>query len=179
MSTQNLLKISAFPILGAATGWAAWAHGVSALSLAIAIPVLWAAAPTRWTAGAAVLGYYLAASRGVPAGSAVFWSGSISPVLLGITIWVGVSAVLTGPWGALWSPRYGWTWRWRFPLVLVIVYGGLGYIGWASPLTAAGVLFPGLGALGLVLTAILQMLLVDAPLTGATDRRDPGRGCIH
>jgi apolipoprotein N-acyltransferase len=55
---------------------------------------------------------------------------------------------------------------WRGPLALVITaVPPIGIIGWASPLTAAGILFPGTKWFGLIGTMALSGMAVVAPKT--------------
>src|SRR5262245_61058228 len=69
---------------------------------------------------------------------------------LPIVLWGVATVLLSLPSGALWSkPRRAG--QWRAPLaVLASVPPPLGIIGWANPLTAAGVLFPATRWFGLL-----------------------------
>jgi hypothetical protein len=83
-----------------------------------------------------------------------------------LLLWMAVSGLLAIPWMALWSMSPD-TRMWRIPLVLAI--GALppaGVIGCASPLTAAGLLFPGLAWIGLCLTFLACGLLASHPHKG-------------
>jgi hypothetical protein len=125
-------------------GW----NGVTlALPLAMAFPALWAAAPRRWIAVAVSAAYFLAASRGLPQGVMTFYGASVA---LGGALWIGACLVFVAVHGVLWSPRPGWGRAGRFGLAsLLMAVPPLGIVGWAHPLTAAGVLCPGWGWLGL------------------------------
>lgn len=146
------------PVLIAA-GWIGWNGHVLALPVAMAFPALWARAPSRPVAALVSAGYFLAASRGLPHGVATFYASDIWP---GLLLWLAASASFVTVHAALWlrqpeEGRSGWG-RAVAYLVAAVLMGlpPFGIIGWANPLTAAGVLFPGWGWWGLGATAILS-----------------------
>jgi hypothetical protein len=73
--------------------------------------------------------------------------------VVGIGLWVLSSLILAVPWA--WASR-----GWRVVVVLLIeALPPIGFFGWASPLSVAGVLFPGMGVVGFALgLAILWTL---------------------
>jgi predicted amidohydrolase len=74
-------------------------------------------------------------------------------VLAAFAFWIIAAAVLSLPWAALWSLAR-MQMLWRIPLALgVAAVPPLGIIGWASPLTAAGFLFPATAWIGLLVCA--------------------------
>ncbi len=75
--------------------------------------------------------------------------------MVGLGLWVLSSLILAGPWA--WASR-----GWRVVVVLLIeALPPIGFFGWASPLAAAGVLYPGFGLAGFALgLAILWALAV-------------------
>lgn len=89
------------------------------------------------------LGYYAAGSAPVAAAVIGYWGAGYT--MLGVAAWLGSSLVLSAPWAV----------AARWPGVLAALeltaLPPLGVIGWLSPLNAAGVLFPGLGWIGLCL----------------------------
>jgi hypothetical protein len=139
-------------VLGAAVvGTLAWGDRTLALPLAMAFPALWGIAPTRIVAAAIAVAYFLAASRGLPQGVANFYG---SGLLWGGVLWIGASLAFVGAYAALWSPRPGWRRAGRFGAASILMaVPPLGIVGWAHPLTAAGVLFPGWGWTGLAAAA--------------------------
>ncbi len=83
-----------------------------------------------------------------------------SGIALGGTLWIAACLAFVAVHGLLWSPRPGWGRAGRFGLAsLVMAMPPLGIVGWAHPLTAAGVLFPGSGWLGLGAAAIAMLAL--------------------
>jgi predicted amidohydrolase len=71
-------------------------------------------------------------------------------LLAAAALWSIAAAVLSLPWAALWSPIRNQM-LWRIPLALLVAsVPPLGIIGWASPLTAAGFLFPATAWIGLL-----------------------------
>lgn len=136
----------AVPLAGA-IGAAAWGSSLAALTLAPLAVSLWATRTTRLAAWLVMLAYYLAAARGLPFGAARFF-GNDTPAIFSALLWFGASLALSAPWACLWA-RQGYYWRVPLALVLCTV-PPVGLVGWANPATAAGVLFPALGWLGLV-----------------------------
>lgn len=140
-------------LIGAAiaSGWIGWSGGVLLLPVAMIFPALWAHARSRLVAAVVSAGYFLAASRGLPQGVASFYEADLWP---GLLLWLAASASFTGVHAALWTrlPGKGRAARYLAAAVLM----GLppfGVTGWAQPVTAAGVLFPGWGWWGLVAAA--------------------------
>ena len=147
------MKRSALLAAGAAVLGLCWGNGV-VVAAALLLPLLWAAAPSRWTAGAVVLAYYLVASRGLPVGAGIFFAVT-EPAWFGWCLWVVTAAINAGVWTLAWrrDPR-----RRAIGAVVALVVTALppvGLIGWTNPLTAAGLWFPGLGFVGLGFTLLL------------------------
>lgn len=137
------------------------------LPVAIFFPLLWATAPARPIAALVAAGYFLAASRGLPQGVADFYSADLWP---GLVLWVIASASFvivhavfwTKPRGGELSGKRGTDAARALRYLLAMALIGLppfGVTGWAHPLTAAGVLFPGWGWWGLGVTAILLVFM--------------------
>ncbi|WP_234908589.1 conjugal transfer protein TraB [Rhizobium rhizogenes] len=150
-----------------ACGWIAWSGNVLALPVAVLFPALWAMSPSRLTAVLVSAGYFLAASRGLPQGVANFYAADLWP---GLLLWVAASLSFAGVHAALWKgqprgqssekgrPGMGRAARYLAAAMLMGL-PPLGITGWAHPLTATGVLFPGWGWWGLgAMTAGLAMM---------------------
>lgn len=138
-----------------------------ALPVAVLFPALWAMSRSRLTAVLVSAGYFLAASRALPQGVANFYAADLWP---GLLLWTAASLSFAGVHAVLWkarpevkSPGVGRTvmaMAARY-LAAAMLMGlpPFGIIGWAHPLIAAGVLFPGWGWWGLVaMTAGLAMM---------------------
>lgn len=151
----------AFGIVGGLVGWLSWGadSGVSRLVLLTLLPLGWGLAWSRLSAAMLMMGYFLAAARGLPGGTVLFF-GYGTPVWAGVAFWVVACALLALPFVVLWSR--GVVGRpWRFvAAVCVGVLPPLGLIGWVSPIAVAGILFPGLGWAGLALGLGVMMALV-------------------
>lgn len=150
---EKISAISAYALIGAAIGLhVGFSDDPRLLAATAMIPVLWHFAPSRYAAAALAIAYYLAAARGVPQGAATFFGdGNTHSLLLGITLWLASSAVLALPWGALWQKRtttFNQALR-LFTIYTLITIPPIGLFGWASPLLAAGILFPNFSWLGL------------------------------
>jgi hypothetical protein len=147
-------------ITAVACGWIGWSGHVLALPVAMLFPALWAMASSRLVAALVSTGYFLAASRGLPQGVANFYSADLWP---GLLLWLGASLSFVAVHAAAWtSPVRGrpgkghpGTRRAVRYLAAAALTGlpPFGITGWAHPLTAAGVLFPGWGWWGLISTA--------------------------
>lgn len=138
-------------VAAVATGWIGWSGYALALPVALLFPALWSLAPNRVAAGMVAAGYFLAASRGLPAGVATFFGTS---VWAGILLWLLASLSFVAAHATLWTPRPGWGRPSRYLAAAVLMaVPPFGIVGWAHPITAAGVLFPGWGWWGLLATA--------------------------
>lgn len=136
-----------------ACGRVGWSGEVLLLPVAMIFPALWARAPSRLTAALVSSGYFLAASRGLPQGVANFYAADVWP---GLLLWAMASTSFVGVHAFLWMKppdenAFGKRWAAAARVVrylLALALTGLppfGITGWAHPLTAAGVLFPGWG----------------------------------
>nr|WP_267213733.1 conjugal transfer protein TraB [Chelatococcus asaccharovorans] len=141
-----LLQV-ALVVLSVAVGAVGWSGNPLALPLTMLFPALWASARSRMTAALVSAAYFLAASRGLPQGVANFYGSDIWP---GLLLWLGASLSFTLVHLLLWTGRPGGGRAVRFGLAAVLMaVPPFGIVGWAHPLTAAGVLFPGCAWLGL------------------------------
>ncbi len=133
-------------------------------------------APSRVVAALVSAGYFLAASRGLPQGVANFYGADLWP---GLLLWLVASGSFVVVHTVLWTKRRGEDASGRRAAdagraaryLLALVLMGLppfGIAGWAHPLTAAGVLFPGWGWWGLAATvAGLAMMTSRGRLAAA------------
>ncbi len=128
-------------------GWLGWSGEVLLLPLAMFFPFLWSLTARRWQAFAVSLGYFLAASRGLPEGVAQYFSTDLRA---GLLLWLTASIAFVFVHVAMWTVSCGWSRSLRYAVAaIVMVIPPFGIMGWAHPLTAAGVLFPDLGWYGL------------------------------
>ena len=137
------------------------------LPVAMIFPLPWAMAPSRPIAALVAAGYFLAASRGLPQGVANFYAADLWP---GLLLWMVASVSFVVVHAVFWTkPRGGdasgkrgtdAARALRYLAVMVLMaLPPFGITGWAHPLTAAGVLFPGWGWWGLGATAILLVVV--------------------
>lgn len=139
-----------------ACGWTGWSGEILLLPVAMLFPALWAHAPSRLAAAAVSAGYFLAASRGLPQGVANFFDADLWP---GLLLWLAASASFVSVHAVLWPmrrndgrPGRGSAVRYLAAAVLMAL-PPFGITGWAQPVTAAGILFPGSGWWGLAAAA--------------------------
>lgn len=138
-------------------GTVGWSGGVLLLPVAFTFPVLWALARTRSTAAVVSAGYFLAASRGLPQGVANFYSSDLWP---GLLLWLCASTGFVMVHTVLWTKTAGARPFHYLLAVVLVAIPPFGITGWAHPITAAGVLFPGWGWWGLVAATAGLMGLV-------------------
>ena len=124
------------------------------IAAAIAMPMLAMQQPTRRTAYRSAFCYYAGALWPVIPAARNFFGASAS-LLHGVVAWFVAATLLAAPWPVGWTRRENQL-LWRVPLALIAtVLPPLGIIGCASPLTAAGLLFPGTGWFGLIAVVLL------------------------
>ena len=144
---RDFFRTDILVALSAGAGWIGWSGHVLLLPVAGAFPVLWSLAPARLQAAAISAAYFLAASRGLPQGVANFYSSDIWP---GLLLWLVASSAFVVVHVVLWTDRRGWQKPLRYMVACVVMaVPPFGILGWAHPITAAGVLFPGWGWWGL------------------------------
>ena len=138
--------------LAGLAGGVGWSGHVLALPAAFAFPALWAFSRSRRITAAVSAAYFLAASRGLPQGVANFYASDLGP---GLLLWVAASLAFAVVHAALWTRRPGKGRAVRY-LVAAALMGvpPFGIVGWAHPLTAAGVLFPDWGWWGLTAAGV-------------------------
>ena len=140
----------------ATLGIVGWSGNPSALPLAMAFPALWSLAGSRASAAFVAAAYFLGASRGLPEGVSIFFG---SDLLLGLALWVIASLAFVGVHTACWTAQDGWHRPIQYLIAnALMVLPPLGIVGWANPITAAGIVFPGWGWLGLAVGMALLML---------------------
>lgn len=155
----------ALPALACFVSVVAWSGRLLTIPLALLLLLLLSAATTRGIAFVTSVAYYAGATWQILPGAATFFGHHANPVQV-VSLWAGASLLLATPWTILWSPRRA-SRLWRMPLALVLLaIPPLGLIGCASPLVAAGLLFPGTAWFGLALTALLCGLLSSYPVLG-------------
>jgi hypothetical protein len=148
---REFLETGTLIVSAAMIGWIAWSGHVLLLPAATAFPALWSMAKGRWQAAIISAAYFLAASRGLPQGVANFYGADLWP---GVLLWLIASASFVMVHCVLWTGRDDWQMPVRYLLAcLVMAVPPFGILGWAHPITAAGVLFPSWGWLGLTVMA--------------------------
>jgi hypothetical protein len=141
----------------AGVGGLAWSGQALALPLACIFPLLWGFAPSRSVAAMVSAAYFLAASRGLPQGVVNFYDTDFS---VGIALWLGAAAAFVLVHTLAWQPRPGWGRALRFAIAAILMsVPPFGIVGWAQPITMAGILFPGWGWFGLLATAAILLTM--------------------
>jgi predicted amidohydrolase len=132
------------------------------IAAAVALPGLALRAQSRRRSYQTAALYYGAALWPLVPGANNFFGPDVS-VLLAIALWSASAALLALPWALVWCSDEKQA-LWRAPAgVLLSVIPPLGIIGWASPVLAAGILFPAMGWCGLSFCAVLTGALAVWP----------------
>ncbi len=154
---RDHLKPTLLIIAAILAGTIGWSGHVLLLPAALAFPILWGRAQTRSVAALVSAGYFLAASRGLPQGVAAFYASDLLP---GLALWLCASLSFVAVQAILWTKHSRHRpFRYLMAAVLMAV-PPFGITGWAHPVTAAGILFPGWGWWGMVaMTAGLMGLV--------------------
>jgi hypothetical protein len=132
------------------------------LALTAGMPVICLMASSRKAAFESALSYYAAGLWPMIPGLQRY-IGSVASPLIPITTWLFAALLLSMPWTVAWTDRTT-RFMWRVPLTLVAMsIPPLGIVGFISPLTAAGYLFPSTGWVGLATVVLLPGFLLSAP----------------
>ena len=137
------------------------AHPIG-IVLSVGVPAWVLNQPTRHTAFACVALYYFGVSWPIIPAARNFF-GSHASAIDALVLWIVAAFLLSTPWLLVWTnDRLQFLWRAPVGLLLTVV-PPLGLIGWASPLTAAGFLFPGTSWFGLLALAVAAGSLAFSP----------------
>src|SRR5579863_4425590 len=130
--------------------------------LSVGAPALMLIQPTRRWAYTSALCYYGGALWPIIPGARNFF-GPRASVLETVALWIVSSLLLAFPWFLAWTKDRRHL-LWRAPAGLVLsVLPPLGLIGWASPLTSAGFLFPGTSWFGMIACTVATGALAWRP----------------
>ncbi len=140
--------------LGVSTGHPLGIIAAAGMPLACLMP------ETRKAVFRSTLGYYVAAIWPMVPGLDRYIGQPTS--LIPIAMW-GLSAILLSvPWTIAWTSDRRIDYLWRVPLAfLATILPPLGIIGLASPLTAAGYVFPGTAWFGMAAVALLPGIVLS------------------
>lgn len=147
----------AFVAGGIITGAVGWSGHALAFPVGVAFPALWAFAPSRTVAALVAAAHFLGAARGLPVGTSIFFGEQLA---IGLAFWLAASILFVAIHTTLWTAKGGWHRPLRYALAAILMsVPPFGITGWASPITAAGILFPGWSWLGLaaMATGLLAM----------------------
>jgi hypothetical protein len=152
-------------LAAALIGVIGWSGQAATLPLSFVFLLLVTVQANRWAAFSVALSYYAGSSWPLVPGAKAFFGPNFS-FSQGTMLWLIASVLLATPWG-LFHFR---TWPARFcsvPLALAATsIPPLGLIGWASPLTCAGMLFPGTAWAGIIGAFCLPAVIVRYPRRG-------------
>lgn len=143
----------------AIVGTFGWSGQVLLLPLTILYPLLWSLAPSRAVITMIAAAYFLTASRGLPQGVTNFYG---SGETYGYGLWMVAAAGFVLVHTVCWRRRSGVPRCVGYAIAsIIMILPPIGIVGWAHPLTAAGVLFPSWGMIGLLATATGMIALTS------------------
>ncbi|WP_065376474.1 conjugal transfer protein TraB [Ensifer adhaerens] len=143
---RDLLPTAVLAIAAILAGWLGWSGDLLLLPASCAFALIWSKAQNRLAVLIVSAGYFLTASRGLLHGVQHFYS---TDVWSGLIFWLAASVSFVLVHLAAWSKRQAWRPLGFLVAMLLMVIPPFGITGWAHPLTASGVLFPGWGWWGL------------------------------
>jgi apolipoprotein N-acyltransferase len=155
--SENALSFCAATAIGLAVSTG---HPVG-LAVAAGMPIVCLLARSRKNAFESTLGYHTAGLWPMIPGLQRYIGSAASP-LIPFAIWLVAAILLSVPWTVAWTDRPA-RYVWRVPLAFVATtIPPLGIIGFISPLTAAGYLFPSTRWAGLAAVALLPGVFLAA-----------------
>jgi hypothetical protein len=152
-------------LLAALVGAVAWSGLIACVPLSFCFLPLVLLQTKRGEAYKVAVAYYAGSTWPLVPGANTFFRPH-HPFWLALMLWLTASVLLAIPWGLFhfrsWPARF-----WSVPLALAATsLPPLGLIGWASPLTSAGILFPGTGWLGISAVLFLPWGMTYRPRVG-------------
>lgn len=158
VSGKKLASIFAGFFIAAISG-ISWSVGDVFWVVLTILPVIyWLLVSAKWFGVGIIWTYYLVGSWGIPEGSVTFYALDWS-IWDGVIKWLVAASVNTLPWLVFWRENLLGRVIWLPVVFLFSVLPPVGFVSWGSPLLAAGVLFPGMGMMGLFLL-VLALLCV-------------------
>ncbi|MCW0021326.1 conjugal transfer protein TraB [Rhizobium sp. BT-226] len=155
---RDLARNAALIAGAVATGWIGWSGEPRLLPVSLLFPLIWSKAPSRAVTVLVAMGYFLAASRGLPLGIVNFYG---SNGYEGYLLWIISASGFVSAHTICWEGRSERRRLLGFAVATVVtILPPVGIAGWANPLTAAGILFPGWGWSGLIVTGAGMLFLV-------------------
>lgn len=144
--------------LSGAVAVCAWNGDAISLPLAFIFPLIWSRAKDRLAAALISASYFLVASRDLPLSVAEYFKADI---LLGLGVWIAAAFPFVLVHILLWRQAADWRRALCYAMIMALTgFPPFGITGFAHPLTAAGIVFPGWGWWGLFATVILACCLV-------------------
>jgi hypothetical protein len=143
----EMIHAALLPIAALAVGIISCGPQWFTMGLAIVFPVLYFHATSRLCAFFTALFYFMGVSRALALDAAHYYDHGLS---LGVGIWLAGNMFNAMIYALCWHKKQGV----RFfsaPLAMILTASPpFGVFGWANPLTAAGVIFPGSSFAGLL-----------------------------
>ena len=155
MQIQPNLKSLTPVLLAALSGTAWWLPGSTLLAPAASLLLVVAVtlAQNSLQRFLTALTYYAVGAVSIVGAVTSYWGSDHAAI--GVLAWAATSTALATPW----ARASGW--RGTLAALILTALPPLGLIGWLSPLTAAGVLFPGMGWMGLTLLLAVVLCITQ------------------
>lgn len=133
-----------------------WSGHLSLLPLSVIFPGIWINSKTRLKGYLIAFSYYTGAIAFVSKDIAAYFNMT---QLFGLMIGIAAAMIQSIPFGIGWN-HHKKTRMIIFVLIMIaMIVPPIGIVGWANPITSAGVIFPGWSWLGLALTVCLMILI--------------------
>lgn len=133
--------------IGFAVGAIAWGNSLLLTAFSLLLWVGYFVINKRVALWLFALGYYLGASRGLFYGTATYYDD----YLYAATIYFGAALITSFAWVLLWSNESKKKMLYFMIVQVILLASPVALISWANPLQVAGLFFPSMGFIGLVL----------------------------
>lgn len=145
-----------FFVLGGLIGYVSWGHSLFLTSFAIFVLIGYFLIPKRVQFFVFILGYYLAGSRGLLTGTAVFYNEYIA-----ISVYLSAALLSSFAWIIFWGYNTN-TKVVSFLLTqAILILPPVGLIAWINPMLVSGLFFGGFGFLGFFVLLIIVILIAQ------------------
>lgn len=167
MTTTARAKVIALTCLSSAIGGLATSGNEIFLALTAIVPAIWLYQPSRWGAYLSACCYYAAALWQIPHVLRAMPFEQRPRESVCFIIWLCASVLLSLPWALAWSHDRRRALMLAPLAQMLSIIPPLGLIGVACPVSAAGLVLPGAGWLGIAAVLFLPAALVVWPRTTA------------
>lgn len=147
--------------VGLLLGYVSWGHGLFLTSLSVFAILAYFYSTRRINFLFFILGYYLAASRGLFLGTMVYYN-----IVIAAGVYVLVAIIVSLSWIIFWGNEPKTKLLSFIATQAILILPPIGLISWVNPMQAAGLFFPGTNIFGFfLLTALLFFISLKPKFT--------------